>query len=148
MSSNTHAKRAILIVENHPLSRLLLVGLVETAGFEAIQAGTADEALPILECRPDIALLITSTVMDGGMDGVELAHAVDIRWPSVKIIVVSGKPGFVESDLPRKSLFLAKPYHDEEMVFEIRSLIGAELHRGVDVHLPLPGNVLFADPGR
>jgi len=122
---NTHAKRAVLIVENHPLLRMLLVGLVETAGFEAIQARNADEALPILECRSDIALLVTSIVMDSSMNGVELAHAVDIRWPSVKIIVVSGKRGLVESDLPRKSLFLAKPYHDEEMVFEIRSLIGA-----------------------
>ena len=125
MSLNTHAKRAVLIVENHPLVRLLLVGLVKTAGFEAIQARNADEALPILECRSDIALLVTSIVMDSSMNGVELAHAVDIRWPSVKIIVVSGKRGLVESDLPRKSLFLAKPYHDEEMVFEIRSLIGA-----------------------
>ena len=125
MSLNTHAKRAVLIVEIHPLLRMLLVGLVETAGFEAIQARNADEALPILECRSDIALLVTSIVMDSSMNGVELAHAVDIRWPSVKIIVVSGKRGLVESDLPRKSLFLAKPYHDEEMVFEIRSLIGA-----------------------
>jgi hypothetical protein len=63
--------------------------------------------------------------MDSGIDGVELAHAVDIRWPSIKIIVVSGKRGLMESDLPRKSVFLAKPYHDEEMLFEIRSLTSA-----------------------
>jgi DNA-binding NtrC family response regulator len=125
MTTSTHAKRAILIVENHTLLRMFMVGLVEAAGFEAIEVSNADEALPILECRSDIALLITNVVMHGSMDGVELAHAVDIRWPSVKIIVVSGKRGLVENDLPRKSLFLAKPYHDEEMVFEIRSLIGA-----------------------
>jgi len=148
MTMNTNAKRAILIVENHPLLRLLLVGLVETAGFEAIQARSADEALPILECRSDIALLVTNVVMDSNMDGVELAHAVDIRWPSVKIIVVSGKRGLMESDLPRKSLFLAKPYHDEEIVFEIRSLLASELDRGVEIHLPARGNVLFAQPWR
>jgi DNA-binding NtrC family response regulator len=125
MTKSTHIGRAVLIVENRELLRLFMVGLVETAGFEAIQAGNADEALPILERRSDIALLVTNVVMHGSMDGVELAHAVDIRWPSVKIIVVSGKRGLIESDLPSKSLFLAKPYHDEEMVFEIRSLIGA-----------------------
>jgi len=145
---NTHAKRAILLVEYHPLVRLLLVGLVETAGFEAIQAQNADEALAYLEVRSDIALLVTSVVMDSAMDGVELAHAVDIRWPSIKIIVVSGQRGLRESDLPRKSLFLAKPYHDEEMVFEIRSLLARELDSGVEVHLPAPGNVLFAQPWR
>ena len=116
---------AVLIVENNGLLRLFLVGLVEIAGFEAIQAGNADEALHILECRSDIALLITNVIMEGSMDGVELAHAVDNRWPSIKIIVVTGKPGLRESDLPRKSIFLSKPYHDEEMLFEIRSLIGA-----------------------
>jgi DNA-binding NtrC family response regulator len=125
MKKSTHAKRAILIVENHQVLRLFMVSLVELAGFEAIQARNADEALPILECRSDIALLVTNVVMDSGMDGVELAHAVKIRWPFVKIIVVSGKRGLMESDFPRKSRFLPKHYHDEEMLFEIRSLIGA-----------------------
>lgn len=116
---------AVLIVEKHELLRLSLVGLVEIAGFEAIQVRTADEALPILASRPDIALLVTNVIMQGSMDGAELAHAVASRWPSVKIIVVTGKAGFSESDLPKKSLFFAKPYHDEEMLFEIRSLTGA-----------------------
>lgn len=116
---------AVLIVENHDLLRLFLVALVETAGFKAIQVSNADEALPILECRSDIALLVTNVIMEGSMDGVELAHAVDNRWPSIKIIVVTGKPGLRESDLPKKSIFLLKPYHDEEMLFEIRSLVGA-----------------------
>jgi DNA-binding NtrC family response regulator len=124
MTKRTHAGRVVLIVENRELLRLFMVALVETAGFEAIEVSNADEALPILERRSDIALLVTNVVMDGSMDGVELAHAVDIRWPSVKIIVVSGKRGLMEIDLPRKSVFLAKPYHDEEMVFEICSLIG------------------------
>jgi two-component system, response regulator PdtaR len=114
---------AVLIVESH-LLRIFLVALVETAGFEALVADNADEALPILERRPDIALLITNVVMDGGMDGVELSHAVSRSWPSIKIIVVSGKRGLCENDLPKKCLFLAKPYHDEEMLFEIRALIG------------------------
>jgi two-component system, response regulator PdtaR len=114
---------AILIVEKQPL-RVLLAALVKTAGFEAVQAGNADEALALLESRPDIALLITNVVMDGSMDGVELSHAVNRRWPAVKILVVTGKPGLSESDLPKACLFLAKPYHEEEMLFEIRALIG------------------------
>src|ERR1700684_877067 len=104
MTISTHIVRTVLIVENSELLRLFMVGLVETAGFETIQVSNAEEALSILERRSDIALLVTNVVMDGSMDGVELAHAVDIRWPSVKIIVVSGKRRLMESDLPRKSL--------------------------------------------
>ena len=122
MTKITQPRQAVLIVENHELVRMFLVGLVETEGFEAIEAANADEALPILEGRPDIALLVTNVVMPGRLDGVGLAHAVDSRWPSVKIIVASGKRGLKESDLPGKSLLLAKPYPYEAMVSGIRSL--------------------------
>lgn len=115
---------AILIVENH-LLRLFLAGLAETTGFEVLQANNADQALPILEARSDIALLLTNVVMKGSMDGVELSRVVATRWPSIKIILVTGKPGLRESDLPKQCLLLAKPYHDDEMLFEIRALMGA-----------------------
>ena len=125
MTKNTPAKRAVLIVEHNTLLRLCMAALVEITGCAALQAANADEALPILESRSDIALLVTNVVMDGSMDGVELSHAVDIRWPSVKIIVTSAKPGLTERDLPSKCLLLPKPYHDNEMIFEMRALMGA-----------------------
>jgi two-component system, response regulator PdtaR len=114
----------VLIVEDNAVLSLLMVGLVEKAGYKAIQASNASEALAILECRMDVALLVTNVAMRGSMNGVELAHAVEKFWPSVKIIVASGQPGLLESDLPAKSIFFAKPYHDDEMIFEIRSLLG------------------------
>jgi two-component system, response regulator PdtaR len=125
MTKGTLGGQAILIVENREPLRFFMAGLMKTVGCEVIQAGNADEALSILDSRSDIALLVTNVVMPGSMDGVELAHAVDTRWPSVKIIVVSGKRGLTESDLPGKCLLLTKPYHDHELVFEVRALIGA-----------------------
>jgi CheY-like chemotaxis protein len=122
---STGTRRPILIVEGHQLLRQFMAGLMESVGLEAVHASNADEALSILERRSDIALLVTSVVMEGSMDGVELSHAVDVRWPSVKIIVVSGKRGLTEGDLPGKCLLLTKPYHDDELVFEVRALIEA-----------------------
>jgi CheY-like chemotaxis protein len=124
MTKDKHAARAILVVEDNALLKLFMSDLVVAGGFVALQASNADEAVTLLEARPDIALLVTNVVMRGSMNGVELAHAVDKRWPSVKIIVVSAQPGLSEADLPVSSLFLAKPYHDEELAFEIRSLMG------------------------
>jgi DNA-binding NtrC family response regulator len=125
MTKAAAAVPAILVVENNELLKFFMVNLVEKAGFVAIQAANADEALPILERRPDIALMVTNVVMDGSMNGAELAHTVDNRWPKIKIIVVSGKRGLSEQDLPTKSLLFEKPYHDEELVFEIRAQFGA-----------------------
>jgi two-component system, response regulator PdtaR len=113
---------AILIVEDDYLQSLLAVDVVERAGFVAIEASDADEAVTLLETRSDIVLVLTDVNMPGSMDGLKLAHAVRNRWPPIKIIVVSGQSP--ESDLPSDVSFLAKPYQIDEMVSEIRSLIG------------------------
>ena len=67
------------------------MNIVEDAGFVALEADNADEAVAILEARSDIALLLTDINMPGSMDGLKLAHAVRNRWPPIKIIVVSGQ---------------------------------------------------------
>jgi two-component system, response regulator PdtaR len=117
-------QKTALVVESNEILKLCMVNLVEMTGLKVVHASSGDEAIRVLESRSDIALLITNVVMPGSIDGVDLAHAVDDRWPSVKIIVVSGKRGLAESDLPTKSLFFTKPYHDEEIAFEIRALVG------------------------
>jgi DNA-binding NtrC family response regulator len=124
MTDGKPAARAVLIVEDNALLKLCMVNLVEVIGLVAIEADNADDALSVLECRSDIAILITNVVMRGSMDGVELVHTVNNRWPAVKSIVVSGQAGLSEHDLPPATLFFAKPYHDEELIFEIHSLMG------------------------
>jgi CheY-like chemotaxis protein len=115
--------RAILVAEDDQLLKMLTVDIVEGAGFVALQADNADEAVAILEARSDIVLLLTDINMPGSMDGLELAHAVRNRWPPMKIIVVSSR--VPESDLPAGSRFFAKPYHAEKLISEIQSLIAA-----------------------
>jgi len=44
----------ILIVEDEFLPRLDSAETIESAGFEVIQAANADEAIAILNARPDI----------------------------------------------------------------------------------------------
>jgi CheY-like chemotaxis protein len=70
-----------LVVEDEPLPRMLAVEVVEAAGFTAIEARDADEAVVLLESRTDITLLFTDINMPGSMDGLKLAHGVRDRWP-------------------------------------------------------------------
>ncbi len=45
------------------------------------------------------------------------------RWPPIKIIIVSSRmPDYV---LPTDSRFFIKPYHGEELISEINSLMAA-----------------------
>lgn len=71
----------ILVVEDEDLLRQAAVALAEDAGFKAVAAASADEALAILEARQDVRLVFTDIQLPGSMDGLKLAHAVRDRWP-------------------------------------------------------------------
>ena len=68
-------KAGILIVDDEPLLRMAGAAMVEDAGFEAIEACDADEAIHILESRDDIRLLFTDIDMPQS-NGLRLAAAV------------------------------------------------------------------------
>src|ERR1700686_4176577 len=118
------ALRAILVVEDEMLLRMRAVDIVEDAGFTPIEAVNADEALAILESRSDIELLFTDIQMPGTMDGLRLAHAVHERWPSIKIILVSGKLVPTDAEKPVDSRFFGKPLEVKQMIAEMQKMIG------------------------
>src|SRR5258708_19567932 len=118
------ALRAILVVEDEMLLRMRAVDMVEDAGFTAVEAINADEALAILESRSDIELLFTDIQMPGSMDGLKLAHAVHERWPSIKIILVSGKLTPTDAEKPAQSRFFGKPLEVKQMIAEMHEMIG------------------------
>src|ERR1700756_899396 len=97
----------VLIVEDEMMLRMLAVDIVEDAGYTPVEALDADEAVAILESRSDIVLMCTDIQMPGSMDGLGLAHAVHKRWPSIKIIVVSGQVSPLSTDLPPAAGFSA-----------------------------------------
>jgi CheY-like chemotaxis protein len=115
----------VLIVEDEPLLRMLAVEAVEEAGFVALEACDADEAVALLESHPDISVLFTDVNMPRSMDGLKLAHAVRDRWPPIKILVVSGEVRLQQSELPSNSCFVEKPYRTAAMVEELHSLVGS-----------------------
>ena len=113
----------VLVVEDDWLLRLVAVEILEEAGFVALDAANADEAIVMLERREDIAAIITDVDMPGTMNGLKLAHAVRRRWPPIKIIVVSGKAHVSDAELPSDARFLSKPYSVSVMIGELRSLL-------------------------
>ncbi|MER8845371.1 sensor histidine kinase [Mesorhizobium australicum] len=124
-SSLTGSPTNVLVVEDEMVLRMRAVDIVEDAGFTAVEAVNADEALSILEARSDISLLFTDIQMPGSMDGLKLAHAVHDRWPAIKIILVSGQVNPTEAERPADSRFFGKPVGVEEMTAQLQAMIGA-----------------------
>lgn len=54
-------------------------------------AASGKEALETLELNPNIDAVLTDVVMPG-MSGLELGHEVRKRYPSIRVILVSGYP--------------------------------------------------------
>ena len=66
----------MLVVEDEPILRMTAVDMVEDAGFEALEAADATEAVQILETRLDIRIVFTDINMPRGIDGMKLAALI------------------------------------------------------------------------
>ncbi len=116
-------KPGVLIVEDDMMLRMRAVDIVEDAGFAPLEAVNAAEALTLLESRSDIRLLFTDIQMPGTMDGLKLAFAVRERWPSIKIILVSGQVTPTQGERPTDSRFFGKPLEAARMIAELQDMI-------------------------
>jgi CheY-like chemotaxis protein len=116
--------QVVLVVEDEMLLRMKAVDMVEDAGYISAEAVDADEALAILQSRSDIALLFTDVQMPGSMNGLQLAHVVHERWPPIKIILTSGQLKLSGSDIPLDSRFFGKPLRSDEIIAEMRDMLG------------------------
>jgi CheY-like chemotaxis protein len=115
----------VLVVEDEYFLRINAILMIEDAGYDVLEAADADQAIEILEARPDVHVIFTDIQIPGSMDGLKLAHAVRGRWPPIKIIATSGRVNLRADDLPEGGRFLPKPYRPEEIVGTLRELVGA-----------------------
>ncbi|HEX4511654.1 MAG TPA: response regulator [Burkholderiaceae bacterium] len=117
------SKPLVLVVEDEPLLRLHAVSLLEDAGFDTLQAGSADEAIALLEKDANIQIVFTDIDLPGGMDGMKLAAAVRDRWPPVELVLTSGHIKVRDADLPARGHFLSKPYDAERLINTMQGLV-------------------------
>lgn len=69
----------MLVVEDKPLSRLNAGQLMEDAGYTALEAHDAADAVRGLKTRPDICIFFTDIEMPGSMNGLRLAACIRDR---------------------------------------------------------------------
>ncbi|MCB2403703.1 response regulator [Rhizobium ruizarguesonis] len=118
-----YGKAVVLVVEDSMIIRMSAVDLVLSAGYEALEACDADEAIRILEARNDIDLVFTDVQMPGTMDGIKLSHYIRDRWPPVRLIIASGAAILEESDLPTGSRAFSKPYDNHAITDAMAHLL-------------------------
>lgn len=118
-------RRVVLVVEDDPFVRMDAVDMIADSGFRTLEAGSADDAIAILEQCAEIGLVFTDVQMPGSMDGLKLAAAVRDRWPGIGIIATSGQFTVLEQQLPPDSRFLPKPYRRERIGLLIEEVLAS-----------------------
>ena len=109
----------ILVVEDDLLVRMLTTEHLLDLGYDVLEASGGDDALEMLEARPDIDLLLTDVRMDG-LNGFVLAkHARELR-PDLKILFATA----YRFDRPAGAVVLPKPYRLEQL----QSVLNSVLH--------------------
>lgn len=81
---------SILVVEDEPAARELMRGMIESAGYQVVEAADGKEAAAVLASR-EIGLMITDIVMPE-QDGFEIIKLARKGYPKLRIIAVSADP--------------------------------------------------------
>jgi len=90
----------LLIVEDHPLYRDGLLGLLQRSAplLQCRVADTAEAALQQLRAHPDTDLVLSDLRLPGAMDGLALLARVGQDWPTMARVLLSGSE---EAHLPQ-----------------------------------------------
>lgn len=109
----------VLLVDDEDLVRLSTAEMLIELGHEVVEAGSAEEALRLLNGGLFPDLVVTDHLMPG-MSGTELARRIQAERPNVKVLIVSGYAEAVgiAPDLPR----LTKPFRNLELAASLDSL--------------------------
>ena len=116
----------VLVVEDEPDIRALVVHHLTRDGFRCRTAGSGDEALVRLRERlPDLVVL---DVMLPGIDGLELTRRLrsDAAWAALPIIMLTAKADEVDRVVGLElgaDDYVGKPFSPKELVARVRAVL-------------------------
>ena len=116
----------VLVVDDEPTVRMLVVEVLEELGYAALEAADASSGLRLLESDVRIDLLVSDVGLPGGMNGRQMADAARQRRPGLKVLFITGYAenavvgnGHLEPGMH----VMTKPFAMDALAIRIRELI-------------------------
>ncbi|MFO0874768.1 MAG: response regulator [Phycisphaerales bacterium] len=129
--------RRVLVVEDEPRMREMLIRAISEMEFTVAGAGSAEAALREIEATPRGILLVDLNLP--GMGGIELCERVRQRWPATQMIILTGH-GSLEAAKAAIHLdvvdFLTKPCGLNEIESALDRALRRRRHRILIQPLP------------
>ncbi|MFL9813803.1 response regulator [Stutzerimonas sp. VN223-3] len=117
----------ILVVEDEPVVRSLVIEVLDDLGYQTLEAGDAVEALPIIEGAQRIDLLVSDVGLPG-MNGRQLAEIARQHRPGLKVLFATGYAesatagGFLGPDMA----VITKPFAIDALAAKVREMLGVQ----------------------
>jgi len=119
----------VLVVDDEPVIRMLVVEVLEELGYAAIEAADGRSGLRQIELGGRIDLLVTDVGLPHGMNGRQLADAARTRRPGLKVLFITG---FAESVAVGNGTMepgmdvMTKPFAMDALGAKIRTMINGK----------------------
>lgn len=127
MNRWSSSKGSVLVVEDEPLIRDYVSGILGQSGFAVVEAGTGEEALLRL-AEGGVCAVVSDVAMPGEVDGFELARRVRTESPRTGIVLVSGVTIPDGGHLPGGVRFLTKPVKASTLLRLVREVADPRAH--------------------
>jgi PAS domain S-box-containing protein len=108
---------SVLVVEDNAAMRDVVCTMLGQLNYQVQSCATAMQGLVLLS-NSDFDILLTDVILQGEMNGSQLADKVRDRFPGTAVVYMSG---YTEDALSRQeeisvgSVFLKKPFHQDEL---------------------------------
>jgi two-component system, cell cycle sensor histidine kinase and response regulator CckA len=118
----------VLIVEDEDALRVLAESIIQHHGYEALSAGTVEQAIALLEGDQKPDLLFTDLgLRDDLQAGLTAAQEAVKRIPGLPVLYTTGEvlTDGMRAMFVERSAFVAKPYTDDQLCAAIDELLNA-----------------------
>ncbi|THD37417.1 MAG: response regulator [Sphingomonas sp.] len=118
----------VLVVDDEPAVRALIVDTLAELGYDAMEAGDGVSGLAMLRAHPGIQLLVTDVGLPKGMNGRQLADAARVDRPDLKVLFITGyaeNAVIGNGQLDPGMHVLTKPFAIDVLANRIREVIAS-----------------------
>lgn len=115
----------VLVVEDEPLMRLFVVRALQGAGYDTLEADSAERALQLLEEDGRCVHSLVTDVKLPGASGVELAEQARQLLPGLPTVLMSGSGRHVLVDerlITRDADLLQKPFRIADLLSKLERI--------------------------
>jgi two-component system, NtrC family, sensor kinase len=99
-----------LLVEDNPEVAEVAAAYFQQLGYLVKQVANAREALELLGSDAKIDLVFSDILMPGGMNGLELGHAIRRLYPAMPVLLVTGYSDSIRDAVQQGFVVLQKPF--------------------------------------